>query len=133
MWRSDFDISWGFAYTVHTVGRYTYLTNQDSLRIVDVATPSAPVARGFYDSPGKAMSVTANGSLALVADVDDDLWIMDVSQPVLTVTAEQCGCGRREHDPKHTVERQPGLCGGRSWRIEHPRSCHLLAPVTRWL
>lgn len=61
---------------------------QSELQIYDVTDPSAPAKVTTYKTPGRAMRVTMQGSLAYVADGPEGLQIIDLSTPAKPTIAD---------------------------------------------
>ncbi len=62
-------------------GDYLYATCVSGLRIIDVSSPSQPEEVGFLKTDGYASSVVVDGDFAYVADDNNGLLIIDVSDP----------------------------------------------------
>jgi hypothetical protein len=56
------------------------------LAIYDLQTPTLPIALGAYDSPGTALGIVVEGTLAYIADGSSGLRVVDVSDPTAPVS-----------------------------------------------
>jgi hypothetical protein len=75
---ANFDVAHGVA----VYGSYAYLADEyGGLRIINISNPTAPVAAGYYDTPGSAYGVVISGQYAYVSDGSSGLRIIDISNP----------------------------------------------------
>ncbi len=90
-------------YCVAVAGRYAYVVNYDgdTLQVIDVSTPSAPVVVGSVSTGTESgpKSVAVAGRYAYVADYGDNghnLQIFDVSNPSVPVSVGSVAAGYAE-------------------------------------
>jgi len=70
-----------YANGVVAQGDYAFVAGGPrGLRVIDVSQPTQPKEVGFYDTGGSAYNVTVSGNSAYVADVNDGLYILDISE-----------------------------------------------------
>jgi hypothetical protein len=69
----------GIVLSVAVAGNYAYVAAGLRLHVVDVSNPSNPYEVGFYDTPGRA--VTVAGSYAYVAATSQGLRVVNISTP----------------------------------------------------
>ena len=66
---------------VEADGALAVLLGQGTLQVYDISTPTAPVHRASYPTPGHAIRVELEGSLAYLADGDQGLLVVDLTDP----------------------------------------------------
>ncbi|OJH48801.1 PGF-pre-PGF domain-containing protein [Methanohalophilus portucalensis] len=71
----------GYLFDVTVDGNYAYATNYSDLVILDINDPKEPLFKGIYTTPGNSLSVDISGNYAYVADDDNGLLVLDVSNP----------------------------------------------------
>jgi hypothetical protein len=72
-------------------GAHLFVADEDSgLAAVEVRQPTAPVFRGWYNTPGNAQDVCIDGDYAFVADQASGLRIVDIRNTAAPVSAGVC-------------------------------------------
>lgn len=66
---------------VATTGTHAYLVDGESLRIVDTLSPTHLSETAVYTTPGTAVAVAVAGQYAYIADTNEGLLILDISDP----------------------------------------------------
>jgi hypothetical protein len=94
---------------VFVSGSLAYVADRDSLQIIDVSNPDAPVRRGSYDTPGRAVDVFVSGSLAYVGDGEGGLLILRYTgeQPIPTNTPTVTNTPIISNTPTQTLTPPP--------------------------
>ena len=67
---------------VAVTGDLVLVAGRFGLRVIDISDPTSPTEVGFLDTSGAAYGVAASGDLALVADSDGGLVIVQLPAPV---------------------------------------------------
>jgi len=82
----------GYQHDVYVSGDYAYMAYRSGLQIYDVSTPSNPILRSNYATPGDgaAVGVFVVGYYAYVADGGSGLQIINVSNPESPSWAGAC-------------------------------------------
>lgn len=63
------------------------LLGQGALQVYDISTPTEPVHQSSYQTPGRAIRVELEGSMAYLADGKEGLLVMDLTNPTEPQTA----------------------------------------------
>jgi len=106
----------GPSFATAAIGTTAYFGDGAILRIVDFATPGAPVPVGEVTLPGPIFDIKIVGDLAHVANYDDGLRIVDISNPAAPIevgfhdTAGQAYKVAVSGDHAFVADAENGLC-----------------------